>query len=344
MCLASRNILNRVGIRNSTDYSPFGVELDGRTVSVDGYRFGFQNQEKDDEIKGEGNSINYTFRMHDPRLGRFFAVDPLSKNYPHNSTYAFSENTVVNAIELEGLEKVDVYNWAYNSTTKKNEMKYSHTYTDNSLVGDYKRVDDYNSKGKVEKTVWKDANWKNTTVVTEEDLEFFLGKPQAAPVDTRIEYQYTSAFEYSNPLAQEFIDDVVPDAIHIGVGYSAIVGSGTKADLNFNFILKGPDASIIPVVTYTQSIGIGVSFGGGFNLGFTSKNESLDRLDFATRSDKGSFPSIWGQFSLSFIGNVGASGSYTPGGIYSGELNIGFGAPTFGSGSGGFSNTYILNE
>jgi hypothetical protein len=36
--------------------------LDGRTVSVEGYRYGFQNQEKDDDIKGEGNSINYTFR------------------------------------------------------------------------------------------------------------------------------------------------------------------------------------------------------------------------------------------------------------------------------------------
>ncbi len=96
--------LNRVGIRNSTDYSPFGVELDGRTVSLEGYRFGFQNQEKDDEIKGEGNSINYTFRMHDPRLGRFFAIDPLTTLYPHNSTYAFCENRVINSVELEGLE------------------------------------------------------------------------------------------------------------------------------------------------------------------------------------------------------------------------------------------------
>jgi hypothetical protein len=42
-----------VGIRTCSDYSPFGVELDGRTVSG-GYRYGFQNQEKDDEVKGEG--------------------------------------------------------------------------------------------------------------------------------------------------------------------------------------------------------------------------------------------------------------------------------------------------
>jgi RHS repeat-associated protein len=68
------------------------------------YRYGFQGQEKDDELKGEGNSLNYEFRMHDPRIGRFFAKDPLSTSYPHNSPYAFSENKVIQFVELEGLE------------------------------------------------------------------------------------------------------------------------------------------------------------------------------------------------------------------------------------------------
>lgn len=42
--------------------------------------------------------------MHDPRLGRFFAVDPLAAKYPWNSNYAFSENRVLDGVELEGLE------------------------------------------------------------------------------------------------------------------------------------------------------------------------------------------------------------------------------------------------
>ena len=49
--------------------------------------------------------MNYTFRMHDPRVGRFFAVDPLFKSYPYNSPYAFAENDVMQFIELEGAEK-----------------------------------------------------------------------------------------------------------------------------------------------------------------------------------------------------------------------------------------------
>lgn len=72
--------------------------------SEDNYRYGFQGQEKDDEIKGEGNSLNYTFRMHDPRVGRFFAVDPLAPKYPFYSPYQFSGNRVIDMVELEGLE------------------------------------------------------------------------------------------------------------------------------------------------------------------------------------------------------------------------------------------------
>lgn len=74
------------------------------SVDSDSYRYGFQGQERDDEVKGEGNSYNYTFRMHDPRLMRFFATDPLFRQYSYNSPYAFSENRVIDGVELEGLE------------------------------------------------------------------------------------------------------------------------------------------------------------------------------------------------------------------------------------------------
>ena len=91
----------RVGIRTCSDYSPFGVELDSRTVSG-GYRYGYQRQESDDEVKGDGNTVNYTFRMHDTRLGRFLTVDPLTKSFPYLSSYQFSANSPIQFIELEG--------------------------------------------------------------------------------------------------------------------------------------------------------------------------------------------------------------------------------------------------
>jgi RHS repeat-associated protein len=78
--------------------------LPARQFSSSSYRYGFQGQEKDDELKGSGNSINFKYRMYDPRIGRFFAVDPLASEYVWNSPYAFSSNRVIEAVELEGLE------------------------------------------------------------------------------------------------------------------------------------------------------------------------------------------------------------------------------------------------
>lgn len=96
-CLSEKKGLN---------YSTFGAIMPGRNFqSATPYRYSFQGQERDDEIKGAGNSINFKFRMYDPRLGRFFAVDPLTSDYPHYTPYSFSGNKVISAIELEGLEE-----------------------------------------------------------------------------------------------------------------------------------------------------------------------------------------------------------------------------------------------
>jgi RHS repeat-associated protein len=87
-------------------YYPFGMPMPDRKSGSQSYRFSFQGQEKDDEIKGQGNSLNYEYRMHDPRIGRFFATDPLECYFAYNSPYAFSENRVIDGVEFEGLEVV----------------------------------------------------------------------------------------------------------------------------------------------------------------------------------------------------------------------------------------------
>jgi len=52
-----------------------------RHGSSDSYRYGFNGKEKDDELKGEGNHYEYGMRTYDPRIGRFFSVDPLTARY-----------------------------------------------------------------------------------------------------------------------------------------------------------------------------------------------------------------------------------------------------------------------
>jgi RHS repeat-associated protein len=96
----------RVGIRNSTDYSPFGVELDGRTVSLEGYRFGYQGSEKDNEFKGEGNSYTTEFRQLDTRLGRWLSVDPMYAKFPWQSPYVSFDNNPICFKDPLGMESV----------------------------------------------------------------------------------------------------------------------------------------------------------------------------------------------------------------------------------------------
>ncbi len=103
------NSPNRVGIRNSTDYSPFGVELDGRTVSVEGYRYGYQGSEKDNEFKGEGNSYTTEFRQLDPRLGRWMSVDPVFQ--PWQGSYSSMDNNPLIFNDFSGTQVLgDYYN------------------------------------------------------------------------------------------------------------------------------------------------------------------------------------------------------------------------------------------
>ncbi|MDA3883569.1 MAG: hypothetical protein PF481_09820 [Bacteroidales bacterium] len=95
---------------SAQDYYPFGMTMQGRSFNTEKYRFGFQGQETENELYGEGNASFFKYRISDNRLGRFFSVDPLAAEYPHNSPYAFSENRVIDGVELEGLEFEDYLN------------------------------------------------------------------------------------------------------------------------------------------------------------------------------------------------------------------------------------------
>ncbi len=58
----------------------------------DKYRFGFNGMEKDDDIKGDGNSYTTDFRQYDPRIGRWLSTDPLSYKLSNQSPYNYCFN------------------------------------------------------------------------------------------------------------------------------------------------------------------------------------------------------------------------------------------------------------
>ncbi|HEX8015602.1 MAG TPA: RHS repeat-associated core domain-containing protein, partial [Flavobacterium sp.] len=88
-----------------SDYYSFGQLVPNRHGSSNSYRYGFNGKENDNEIMGEGNFEDYGMRMYNPRIGRFFNVDPLTKSYPELTPYQFASNTPIQAIDLDGEEK-----------------------------------------------------------------------------------------------------------------------------------------------------------------------------------------------------------------------------------------------
>jgi RHS repeat-associated protein len=86
-------------------HSPFGVELKGRNLkknNAKNYRFGFQGQEGDDQIKGDGNSYTTEFRQYDSRIGRWLTIDPQSGKYPDISSYCAFINNPISIIDVKG--------------------------------------------------------------------------------------------------------------------------------------------------------------------------------------------------------------------------------------------------
>ncbi len=85
-----------------TDYYPFGMIMDGRNEASGEHRYGYNGKENDNEVKGDGNSIDYGARILDPRVARWMSVDQLASAYPTQSAYCFVANTPLQAVDPDG--------------------------------------------------------------------------------------------------------------------------------------------------------------------------------------------------------------------------------------------------
>ncbi len=85
-------LLNAVEVESFSNYYPFGMLVNGRSnVGSGGYRYGMKGMEKDDELKGAGNSY-VNDRLYDPRLGRWLLRDNDPSLYIPSTYSAFNNN------------------------------------------------------------------------------------------------------------------------------------------------------------------------------------------------------------------------------------------------------------
>jgi hypothetical protein len=91
-----------VCLQTLTDYSPFGAALDGRTMQGEGYRYGFGNHEKIDEVFSFGNLVDMSDRWLDLRLGRTLKTDRKASKYPDLSPFSFAANNPILLVDPNG--------------------------------------------------------------------------------------------------------------------------------------------------------------------------------------------------------------------------------------------------
>jgi RHS repeat-associated protein len=94
---------------------------------------GYQGSERDDDVKGEGNSHTTFYRMHDPRLGRWFSIDPKATTW--ESPYVSMGNNPVWRNDIFG----DVFDET-SKTTISNHKENTHNRID-AINSEIKRIE-----------------------------------------------------------------------------------------------------------------------------------------------------------------------------------------------------------
>jgi RHS repeat-associated protein len=118
----ARNSAGAIEVTDKNDYYPFGMNH----LDANGGAFYGQGSYKNYKFQGqelqETGFYSFKWRQYMPDVGRFFNIDPLAEKYTYNSTYAFSENRVIDGRELEGLEWSGVH---YKNLDGSQKIQYS---------------------------------------------------------------------------------------------------------------------------------------------------------------------------------------------------------------------------
>lgn len=82
-------------VQSYSEYYPYGMIARSGNDGTS-YRYGMNGMEKDDELKGSGNSYTTSFRLIDSRIGRWLSTDPVfhASDSPYN---AFDNNPILYA-------------------------------------------------------------------------------------------------------------------------------------------------------------------------------------------------------------------------------------------------------
>ncbi len=198
--------------------------MPGRSFSSGEYRYGYQSSEKDGEIIGTGNSYTTKFRQLDPRLGRWWSIDP--KSTSAQSPYmAMDGNPIANNDRNGDCTICDELERAKIITHR--------AWPEGDLINVRKSTSITNSKYSHSPSTGSGANWFRTIVGN--------GEFPAVIVDEVTETTVSSSVTFTNNMKEVKIKRVTATTV------VKLSDQGVKS---------------INVTTNTQSVVLGVSESG----------------------------------------------------------------------------------
>jgi len=113
------------------------------------YRYGFNGQERDDDISGNGNSYTAEYWEYDPRIGRRWNIEPLTAKYPNLSGYVALTDNPGNVTDPDGKDVIFVNGYRMFKTGSASDrdpafqQKLKSTYWNDKYKGFTKQVETY---------------------------------------------------------------------------------------------------------------------------------------------------------------------------------------------------------
>jgi hypothetical protein len=249
--------------------------LDGRTVSLEGYRFGFNTQEKTDEISGAGNHTTALYWEYDSRLGRRWNLDPVYNS--DISRYTANGNNPNYFRDPNG----DFKTWFGAAVYKGfngGEIK-------KAKIGDHKGEWYVKSEGQNKSNegggMYRDVYGRFTSsdIIVSKEVSWNWGKGNSANnidevahnVEKQIKYLKRNASNiWNSPIARYY----VADFYSVGVNYQISSEIYSNKEVSITVMLRGTDPGIY--INSSSSVGIngskGIDVGVNIGKGYTFKN------------------------------------------------------------------------
>ncbi|KUJ51829.1 DUF6443 domain-containing protein [Chryseobacterium sp. JAH] len=340
-----------IEVLEENNYYPFGLKHEGYNGTLTtnpSYQYKYNGKELQ-----ETGMYDYGARMYMPDIGRWGVVDPLAEQMRRYSPYNYAFNNPIRFIDPDGRQGTDWYEnnltknieWhdgnaeragQTNLTQKANGVSISISGGGNNNI--------LNSDGSITKNGETITNGYSTitslgrTITSRNPFESIVNASGNA-----------SLINWDSDTVRGFTGDFV----NVGGGFSGISGAGGGTSFEANWVLHGPEASFLPAITTTPSVGAGYNLDLTVNVGnanYTGNASDITRSMLVTNTGNGDVPTGWVAGSLTAGGEIGVTGTATKvngGFIFGTQLNGGVGLPLGPvpvNASAGVSNTYLIKD